>query len=128
MGHLFILDRDTGQPVLRIEERPVPQGRMPGKWFSPTQPFPVATPQLVRDRLEPEEAWGLIHGIVANAATRLRLAPRGYLHAAQPGRRSSILAISGERMGGGCLDRWRGLIVVDRSNLPFIAQLVPARG
>jgi quinoprotein glucose dehydrogenase len=58
-GHLFILDRDTGQPVFPVEERPVPQGGVAGEWLSPTQPFPVATPRLVPDRLEPQDAWGL---------------------------------------------------------------------
>ena len=44
MGHLFILDRDTGQPVLPVEERAVAQDGVAGEWLSPTQPFPVATP------------------------------------------------------------------------------------
>ena len=37
----FILDRVTGEPVFGVEERPVPQGTVPGEWYSPTQPFPV---------------------------------------------------------------------------------------
>ena len=45
---LFILDRETGKPIYPIEERPVPQGNMPGEYYSPTQPFPVKPPPLVR--------------------------------------------------------------------------------
>ena len=45
---LFILDRETGKPVYPIEERPVPQGNLPGEYYSPTQPFPVKPPPLVR--------------------------------------------------------------------------------
>ena len=40
-GFLFVLDRVTGEPVWPIEERPVPQGDVPGEWYSPTQPFPT---------------------------------------------------------------------------------------
>ncbi|MXY05538.1 MAG: PQQ-binding-like beta-propeller repeat protein, partial [Gammaproteobacteria bacterium] len=46
-GFVFVLDRDTGEPFLPVEERPVPQAAVPGEWLSPTQPFPVATPPLV---------------------------------------------------------------------------------
>ncbi|HIE92828.1 MAG TPA: hypothetical protein EYQ83_08175 [Acidobacteria bacterium] len=39
-----MLDRVTGEPVWPIEERPVPQGDVPGEWYSPTQPFPTKPP------------------------------------------------------------------------------------
>ena len=37
----YVFDRITGEPVWPIEERPVPQGNVPGEWYSPTQPFPT---------------------------------------------------------------------------------------
>ena len=40
----YVLDRATGEPVWPIEERPVPQGNVPGEWYSPTQPFPTKPP------------------------------------------------------------------------------------
>jgi len=38
---LYVLDRETGEPVWPIEERPVPKGDTPGEWYSPTQPHPT---------------------------------------------------------------------------------------
>jgi len=38
---LYVLNRETGEPVWPIEERPVPQGDVPGEKYSPTQPFPT---------------------------------------------------------------------------------------
>ena len=38
---LYVFDRVTGQPIWPIEERPVPQGDVPGEKYSPTQPFPT---------------------------------------------------------------------------------------
>ncbi|HVR29453.1 MAG TPA: pyrroloquinoline quinone-dependent dehydrogenase [Thermoanaerobaculia bacterium] len=37
----YVLDRVTGEPVWPIEERPVPQSKVPGERTSPTQPFPT---------------------------------------------------------------------------------------
>jgi quinoprotein glucose dehydrogenase len=58
-GLVFVLDRDTGQPVLPVEERPVPQGGVAGEALSPTQPFPADLPPLGPDRITPEQAYGL---------------------------------------------------------------------
>jgi quinoprotein glucose dehydrogenase len=38
---LYALNRETGEPIWPIEERPVPQSRVPGEQTSPTQPFPT---------------------------------------------------------------------------------------
>jgi len=38
---LFVLNRETGEPVWPIEDRPVPQSNVPGEKTSPTQPFPT---------------------------------------------------------------------------------------
>ena len=38
-GFLYVLDRDTGKPVLPVEEREVPRSDIPGEKASPTQPF-----------------------------------------------------------------------------------------
>ncbi|MDX1490306.1 MAG: PQQ-binding-like beta-propeller repeat protein [Pseudohongiellaceae bacterium] len=38
---LFAFNRETGEPLWPIEERPVPQSIVPGEQLSPTQPFPT---------------------------------------------------------------------------------------
>lgn len=40
-GWLYVFDRDTGEPIWPIEERPVPQSTMPGEHSWATQPFPT---------------------------------------------------------------------------------------
>ncbi len=45
---LYVFDRETGEPVWPIEERPVPAGDVPGEWYSPTQPFPTRPPAYDR--------------------------------------------------------------------------------
>jgi quinoprotein glucose dehydrogenase len=41
---LYVFDRATGKPIWPIEEKPVPQGDVPGEWYSPTQPIPTKPP------------------------------------------------------------------------------------
>ena len=59
MGLLFVLHRETGEPIFGVEERPVPQGGAPGETLSPTQPFPLKPPPLVPLTMAPDHAWGL---------------------------------------------------------------------
>ena len=58
-GMVFTFHRYTGEPFFDIEERPVPTDGMPDDQVSPTQPFPVRPPPLVRHGISPEDAWGI---------------------------------------------------------------------
>lgn len=53
-SYLFILNRETGEPIIPVDERPVPRGNVPTEWYSPTQPFPVAPPPLSRVSFNPD--------------------------------------------------------------------------
>ncbi len=53
-GYLYILNRETGEPVFGIEERPVPQSNVPGEQSSPTQPIPV-NPPIAKVAFSPED-------------------------------------------------------------------------
>jgi quinoprotein glucose dehydrogenase len=45
---LYVFNRETGEPIWPIEERPVPQSDMPGEQSWPTQPFPTNPPPHAR--------------------------------------------------------------------------------
>ncbi len=49
-GHVFIFDRETGNPVFPVEERPVPQSDVEGEESWPVQPFPIKPPPFVRQK------------------------------------------------------------------------------
>ncbi|UCC48570.1 MAG: pyrroloquinoline quinone-dependent dehydrogenase [Gemmatimonadota bacterium] len=59
MGHIFILHRETGEPLFPVEERPVPASTVAGEQAWPTQPFPVIPAALQPERMTPDSAWGL---------------------------------------------------------------------
>jgi glucose dehydrogenase len=55
-GYLYVFDRDTGEPIWPIEERPVPQGTdVPGEVLSPTQPFPTGPEPFSRQSFTVED-------------------------------------------------------------------------
>src|SRR5262245_43879794 len=47
-GHMYILNRETGEPVFGVEERPVAKSDVPGERTFPTQPFPVKPAPIAR--------------------------------------------------------------------------------
>jgi len=75
---LFVFDRVTGQPVWPIEERPVPQGDVPGEWYSPTQPFPTKPPAHDRQGVAIDDLIDFTPELRAEAvkiASQYRLGP-----------------------------------------------------
>ncbi|MGB0908486.1 MAG: pyrroloquinoline quinone-dependent dehydrogenase [Maricaulaceae bacterium] len=62
MGLVFTMDRETGKPFHDIVERPVSQDGADGEWLSPTQPFPVAPPNLLPTEVDPKkDAFGITY-------------------------------------------------------------------
>jgi quinoprotein glucose dehydrogenase len=47
-GYMYVLNRETGQPVFGVEERAVPASDVPGESTFPTQPFPVKPAPIAR--------------------------------------------------------------------------------
>jgi quinoprotein glucose dehydrogenase len=59
-GELFLLDRTSGQPIAKVDERPVPQrGHAEGERLSATQPFSTGLPSLAGPPLTEASMWGL---------------------------------------------------------------------
>ncbi|MBB83180.1 MAG: glucose dehydrogenase [Deltaproteobacteria bacterium] len=58
MGHVYLLDRETGEPLYPVEERRVPQDGVPEEKLSATQPFPTHPAPLHPLDLSPDDAFG----------------------------------------------------------------------
>ncbi|MCB2065987.1 MAG: PQQ-binding-like beta-propeller repeat protein [Erythrobacter sp.] len=54
-GLMYILDRRTGEPVHGVNEMLVAAADVPGEWYSPTQPIPVAPEPLSRMWWTPDD-------------------------------------------------------------------------
>ncbi|MFC4870960.1 PQQ-binding-like beta-propeller repeat protein [Negadavirga shengliensis] len=50
-GFIFVFNRETGEPLFPIEEKPVPQSDIPGEQSWPTQPFPTKPAPYARQMI-----------------------------------------------------------------------------
>ncbi len=128
MGFLFVLHRQTGEPLFPVEERPVPQGGVPGEKLSPTQPFPIRPPPLAALELNAENAWG-ITPFDRRACRRRIAALRADGIYTPPSLQGSLMFpgnAGGTNWGGIAVDPQRQLAIVNVSNLPFVVTLFPA--
>lgn len=58
-GLLFVFNRENGEPVFPVTERPVPASDVPGEQASPTQPFPDTPILTPHAPISPRDAWGI---------------------------------------------------------------------
>lgn len=58
-GEIFLLDRRTGKPIARVEEKAVPQGKVIGDRTARTQPYSVGMPTISAPRIQEADMWGL---------------------------------------------------------------------
>jgi quinoprotein glucose dehydrogenase len=75
---LYVLNRVTGEPVWPFVERPVPQGDVPGEWYSPTQPIPTKPPFYDRNGSTTDDLIDFTPELRAQAiklASRYKLGP-----------------------------------------------------
>lgn len=125
-GFIWVFHRETGKPLWPIEERPVPQGAMPGDVISKTQPFPVKPPPFSRQKftvddlspfLDPEEK--------AQWRDRLQSARNEGLFT-PPGQRDTVQMPGnngGANWGGAAIDPTKGTLYLVSKDLPAMLKL-----
>lgn len=128
MGLIYIFNRKTGEPLLPIYEKPVPQtGAAPGEQLSPTQPFPVGMPPLGPLGLTPEDAWGFTpidRWLCKKKIAGLNHGPI-YTPPSLNGTIVNPSVAGGPNWGGGAYDPVNHLLVVPTSRVPVVVKLVP---
>ena len=75
---LYVFNRETGEPVWPIEERPVPKGDTPGEWYSPTQPIPSRPPAYDGQGLTTDDLIDFtpaLHDEAVRLVSKYRLGP-----------------------------------------------------
>jgi quinoprotein glucose dehydrogenase len=126
-GNLYVLDRETGRPIFGIEERPVPRDDADGLETSPTQPFPLAPPPLVPQRLTADNAWGLTpQDREACRATIRNLRSEGIF--TPPSVQGTIAFpgnLGGMNWSSGAFEPARQMFVTNVNNLPMEVHLIP---
>lgn len=128
-GLLFTLDRDTGKPIIPVEERKVPQGGAPGEILSPTQPFPIAPGPLAPNHIKPDEAYGLTFWDRGKCRALMEAARNDGIYT-PPSTRGTILypfTGGGTNWGGLSFDAARDIAFVNTSSVMHQVTLIPAK-
>ena len=133
-GDLFVLDRETGEPIVEVEERAVPQGGVEPQLRSPTQPFSTwAT--VAKPPLEGRDMWGMT--LLDQLYCRVRFQRASYegIYTPPTAKQPFIQYPGyngGSDWGGIAVDEGRGIVVANYNDLPNYNKLltkdVPIKG
>jgi quinoprotein glucose dehydrogenase len=128
-GMLFVLNRDTGQPIFPVEERPVPSSDIPLEEASRTQPFTTIAP-LSPHRFPLDQVWGVTDA----DRTACRAAIEGLRNEGiftPPSVKGTVVVpsnIGGAHWGGLAVDPERQIAVVPVNRIAAMVQLIPREG
>jgi len=128
MGHLFLLNRETGEPLFPVEERPAPQhGAVPGEYLAATQPFPTKPAPLHPGGLTADDAWGFTFWDRGECRKQIEgLLNEGIF--TPPSLQGSVqfpADMGGNNWGTPAIDPERGLVILNTLFMPEMLQLIP---
>ena len=125
-GFVWVFNRETGEPIWPIEERPVPRSDMPGEETWPTQPFPTKPPPFARQTFTekdlspfmPSEERELFRQEMQGARNQGLFTPPSMQNTVEmPGNNG------GANFGGVAADPGHGFLYVVSKDLPAMLKL-----
>lgn len=126
-GELFMLDRRDGKPVATVEEKPVPQGAVPGDHTAPTQAFSTGMPSLAPKDLTEASMWGATP--FDQLVCRIEFKSMKYEGQFTPvGQTSTIVYPAFDGVidwHGASIDPVNKLLIANANYIPFVARLEP---
>ena len=125
MGMVFVFDRDTGEPIFPIEERPVPASSLLGEETWPTQPFPTRPPPFSRQTFSESDITDISPESNAFIKEKIKGAKAGNIFTPQgtdglvqfPGTRG------GAEWGGASFDPEHGIMYVNANEIPLLVKM-----
>lgn len=125
MGMVFMFNRDTGEPIFPIEERPVPASDLLGEETSPTQPFPVKPPPFSRQSFSEDDITDISPESHAYIKEKITGAKLGNIF--NPQATEGIVQFPGTRggaeWGGSSFDPEHGILYVNANEIPLLVKM-----
>ena len=126
-GFTYVFDRQTGQPVWPIEERPVAASTVPGERTSPTQPFPTKPPAFETQGSTEANLIDFTPELRKRALEKLTALEHGPLFTPLSATKGNLLVpgiAGGANWGGAGFDRESGVLYVPSRTAPTLLSLV----
>ena len=128
-GFVYVFDRQTGEPVWPIVERPVEVGKVPTEWYSPTQPFPTKPPPFERQGFLIDDVIDFTPELKAEAlkiVSQYKIGPlfTPPIEKGQDGKIGTLFVPNGANWPGGSYDPDTGIMYVFSHTLLRILSLV----
>lgn len=131
---LYVLDRETGQPIWPIVEKPVEKGTVPGEYYSATQPFPTKPAAYDRQGVDIDTLIDFTPALrqeaeklVANYKIGPMFTPPTESKASKPfGTLTMATAGGGSNWPGGSIDVETGIVYVSSQATISNISLVPS--
>ncbi|MEK7782081.1 MAG: PQQ-binding-like beta-propeller repeat protein [Verrucomicrobiota bacterium] len=127
-GHVFVFNRETGEPLFPIEERIVPQSDLQGESAWPTQPIPLKPAPFVRQVFSANEITDISpesHKAVLEKFVKVR----PHTPFLPPSREGTIIFPGfdgGAEWGGAAVDS-SGILYVNANEMPWILTMVETK-
>lgn len=119
-GVIYVLDRDTGEPLFPVEERPVPlEGAMPGEHPWPTQPYPVKPKPFSRQYFAEEDINDLTPEGYAFVKKRFDETLSGHKFMPPNAKGTLTFHIGGGAEWGGTAVDPQGILYVNANDMPW---------
>lgn len=127
-AQFYILNRETGEPLVNIEERPAPQGGVEPERLSPTQPYVTDFPNLLKPDLTEADMWGATPLDQLWCRIQFRQASYDGVYTPPTVDQPWIQFPGyngGTDWGGVAIDPEKGIMIANYNNMPNYNQLVP---
>ena len=132
-GFMFILDRVTGKPIYKVEEKPVPASNVPGEEASKTQPIPQKPGPLARVTMSKADQAEVTPELAAYCRDWVEKNDMNLGGPFLPAGADRVTVnfpgtLGGANWGGGAYDPRAGLYFVNTLDLAQVQKLVPTTG
>lgn len=127
MGHIFVLNRENGEHLFPVEERPVPASEVEGEEASKTQPFPAQLPSLELQQVTEADAWGPTPELTQKAKERIEAHVKQGVFT-PPSLQGSIISpgnVGGMNWSGASFDPQQNLLITNVNRIAALITLYP---
>jgi len=125
-GHVFVFDRETGESLFPVEERPVPPSDLQGESVWPTQPVPLKPAPFARQLFSAELISDISPDSYRTVLDRF-IKVRPHVAFLPPSSQGTIILPGfdgGAEWGGAAINPRRGILYVNANEMPWILTMV----